>query len=419
MVSAHLNLKKIWTASLVFYIICSSAFSYGALAPLNTIALYLFFGVSVVNILLKGKVKLDLAVGSTVAYAVLLLVGMLYTKASEGTVQSVMYSYITMMILVVCVIQYIETVRDVEWIVFAYMVAGLALSLYVYSLYGNTFWDLLKEAGDASNSTVDRLGDELTNVNTVGMYAAISAIIATYYIILTKSSLVKKVLCSLIAAFCFIVSMSSASRKGILLILIALFGMWLYGLLSSKNLLKPLRNLVILAAAVIALVYVVMTLPIFSGIAVRIEEMLHLFQEGSGTSSDELRAQMITEGLRVFGEHPLFGAGTNASVYYFGVYSHNNFIEILMNSGVVGFVVFYAMYFVIGYRYCKNASLYKNNSNLSMLLFALFLSVVISSVGFVYYYDRYHMILIAVIFVASKILMNTDGVAVLSTRSSK
>ena len=49
---------------------------------------------------------------------------------------------------------------------------------------------------------------------------------------------------------------------------------------------------------------------------------------------------------------------------------------------------------------------YKANSNFAGLLFALLVGVLVCGVGFVYYYDRYFMILIATIVSATVILKN-------------
>lgn len=400
MVKLNIDLRKWWTISLVLYIICSTAFSYGDLRMLNTYALYFFFGVSIVNIIQKKSIKFNTAAASVIFYMVLLLIGMLYTPTAENKVEAVMYDYITMAVLMFCVVQYIDTVRDVNVIMFSYMLAGLALAIYVYTQYGAEFWTKMQEATEYSSGHIDRLGSELANANTIGMTTGISALIALYYILFDRKCKLRTVICIPITVFCFVVSMAAASKKGVLVLAIALVCFWFYNALGDPDSLKQFRNLLILAGSIAVLLWMITTLPIFSAISARFEELFKMLQGGTGGESEVSRSEFIVKGLSVWLDNPLFGAGTAASIYHLGVYSHNNFVEILMNSGIVGFVVFYGVYPVAGYLYLKNALNYKMLSKLPILLFALLISITVCSVGMVYYYSRYFMTLFAVTFSA-------------------
>ena len=398
-----LNLRKIWTISLVLYIICSSAFSYGSLKMLNTWALYFFLGVSAVNILFNLRMKLNFALISIILYMVIVWVGVFYSSTSQSGALEVLYKYITMAVVTVCVVQYIDSVADVETVMRAYMLAGLVLAVYVYSLYGNSFWTIMQQAADTENGYVVRLGDELTNVNTIGMYTIISTLIALYNVIFNRTSKLKTLGCIVLAVFCFVVAMASASKKSVILLLLGIVCMWVYHSLGTKNLKKNMRSMLFALGGTIVLIYIINTLPIFSGIATRFQDMFDVAQNGSG-GSDAGRINMIGTGLRVWMEHPLFGAGTKASYSTFGTYSHNNFVEILMNSGFVGFTVFYLVYLYAAYKYLHCAVQLKEKSKLPILLFALFMAITVCGVGLVYYYSRYYMILLTVVFSAIGVL---------------
>ena len=111
---ARINLKKIWTLSLVVYIICSTAFSYGDLRRLNTLALYFFLAISVFNILQMKKIRLNVAAAAIILYLILSLFGMMYTPTATERVWEIMYDYITMSVLALCIIQYIQNKEDVH-----------------------------------------------------------------------------------------------------------------------------------------------------------------------------------------------------------------------------------------------------------------------------------------------------------------
>lgn len=401
MLKITIDLRKIWTFSLVLYIICSTAFSYGELRMLNTYALYFFLGVSVVNVLSRQRFSLNAVSISIIFYTALLLIGLLYTPTAQSRAQGVMYSSITMAILALCVVQYMEDVQDVKIIMTSFMLAGLALALHVYAQYGNEFWDILKETADAESGAVGRLDGDLANANTISMCAMISTIIAAYYLIFEKTGIIKKLLLIAIAVFALIISMVAASKKSLVLIVVSILGIWIYSVRGTHRIGRWLRDLLLLVLTMGAVFYLLGNIPLFSNVVARFEDFLDMLKSGQGTTSDEIRMHMFTEGLEVWLDNLLFGAGTAASLYYFDVFCHSNVVEILMNTGIVGFFVFYAPYAVAGWRYMKNAAYYKQRSKISILLFSLFLSICVSGVAFVYYYDRYFMILMAVILSAT------------------
>lgn len=59
------------------------------------------------------------------------------------------------------------------------------------------------------------------------------------------------------------------------------------------------------------------------------------------------REEMYLAGLKMWVQSPIWGQGFEAfRLTEFGTYSHSNYIELLANHGIIGFVVFYALHFV-------------------------------------------------------------------------
>ena len=403
--------KKIWTASLVFYIICSTAFSYGVLKPLNTISLYLFFAVSIFCILARGAFRLNFVVVSLVLYGMIMALGMFYTPAPDSQATKILYYYITMAVLAVCVVQYIREIKDVETIMFAYMLAGLAMAIYVYALYGSSLLEILQANAEEEAQYIGRFGKELTNVNTISLCTAVSAIIGVYYLIFSRTSVWKTVLSAVTVVFCFVISMAAASKKSLILIVVCFFAMFLYNALGSRRIFKHLLGLIFTLAVIFGLIYLIMNHPMFSGIAARFEDLFDFMKGEGGTGSEKKRFEFVQRGLQVFWDHIFFGSGTSSSFFYFATYSHNNFVEVLMNSGLVGFGVFYFGHFIAAYRYLKNPTRYKENSKIFILLFALFVGITVCSMAIVYYYDRYYMILLTAAFSATGIVGKESAAA--------
>lgn len=398
-----INFNKIWSVAVMLFLICSTAFVYGDLSMLNKIAYIGFLIASVFCLLFIGKLRITPSIVMLIAYAIIMIVGAVYTPATREAASERIYNFLVMAAVAFCLVQYIRTVKNLHVIMVSYMLAGLALSLYVYIQYGNQFWTLLEEAAKSDLSYFQRLDGDLANANTISMAAMISVVIAVYYIGFTKVPLPYKLGCLAIAAFCLVVSFAAASKKSIILAVVSIFCFWFYGALGDRNFLKELRSMLIFIAVLFVVAFALNNVTLFSGVMRRFDTLTEFLQGGKGSVSERHRMMMLSEGLEVWLKHPIFGAGTYSSQHYFGVYSHSNPVEILMNSGAVGFVVFYGIYFLAAYQYIKNARYYKAVSNLSMLLFALFLGVAVCGVVMVYYYDRYYMLLTVTVFSAASV----------------
>lgn len=78
-------------------------------------------------------------------------------------------------------------------------------------------------------------------------------------------------------------------------------------------------------------------------------------------------------------------------------YAHNNFVEILVNFGIVGFLLFYWLYAVIilvGLR--KMSSMVPTQA----MLLALLVTLLLMEYGQVDYYNRFFMAFVAIAWVA-------------------
>lgn len=139
-----------------------------------------------------------------------------------------------------------------------------------------------------------------------------------------------------------------------------------------------------------------------------ISERFFMFIDGvndvdslSISSSGYLRMWLLTEGINLSLQHPLFGVGINQSIYYLipewyelwfkqgkldelmGMYSHNNFIEMALNGGFISLILYY-MPFLYVYLNLKK---YRFTPIESRFFFTLLLVRLIYDWGAVSYYD--------------------------------
>lgn len=216
--------------------------------------------------------------------------------------------------------------KNYEVLFYALFVSGIVLMVFSFFIYGfEGFFEILQEE--------ERLGGEISNENTFGKVFAYGVIAGLYLVIYQKKYW------SIIVSFLFLgFSLASGSRKAILIIII---GVTLL-LLIRVGLKRPVAYIVILTI-VISLLFFILQLPMFS---VANERFTTLIFGGPNDYSTNTRNRMIAVGVDLFAQKPLTGWGIAgyASASGFNKYSHNNFIEILVNYGIIGFILYYAMH---------------------------------------------------------------------------
>lgn len=182
-----------------------------------------------------------------------------------------------------------------------------------------------------------RVGDSLSgNVNTVGAYMGILSIFLA--LICNKEK-------GLFYWITFVATVGTMLLTGSKMSVIILAIDLLFFLNTSNH---KARTFIFVSIAACAALFVIFTVPYFyEVIGSRIEDMFfQMFGIGQGhySHSTEVREEMLAEGLRFMWDHPFFGGGEK----YFGSktltgyeYSHCNYIELLVNFGVVGFFIYY------------------------------------------------------------------------------
>jgi O-antigen ligase len=147
----------------------------------------------------------------------------------------------------------------------------------------------------------------------------------------------------------------------------------------------------------------------------RIETMINgLSGEGDVDASTSLRLKMINWGLEWFQEKPWMGYGLNAyktllgtkntSFGTAGVYAHNNYIELMVDIGIIGVIIYYYIYvYMIG----KSFRNIKNRNAALIFAFGILIACIINEYGHVVYYDKFEQLLLILIYI---IIENEDKV---------
>ena len=119
------------------------------------------------------------------------------------------------------------------------------------------------------------------------------------------------------------------------------------------------------------------------------------------------RMDMIQFGFELFKDKPLFGYGmdTFRILYSSGQYSHNNFIELLVGMGSIGFIVYYYPWISIVIKGIKGI---KNQNN---IILVLVLECLMAGFTIVQYYDKitYFILLLGFLAILNSTSVGKEG----------
>ena len=238
---------------------------------------------------------------------------------------------------------------------FSVFTSSGALLIILLSLTGN----LEDESG--------RLGEKLTgNANILAIMLMMSAIYG-FWLIVSSSKVWLKIVFILCELTIYFGMFLSGGRKYVVVPIIFLLIIWI-SKTDKKGKRHALKYSLITLLLFGSLFYVVMKVPMFyETIGYRFEGFFSIFDDSYDIDgSTDVRIKMIKGALCEWINNPIFGHGFDSFKYFnrdyltgYFYYSHNNFVELLYNQGIVGFAIYYSMYV---YLVVKNS--FNNRSSL-------------------------------------------------------
>ena len=243
------------------------------------------------------------------------------------------------------------------------MWAGYIVAMYAIYYYGLGTIRSLIAAGD-------RIGNEFTNVNAIGMMAAYSLIITFSKIINRHSSM------SLIFSLpALLMVIASGSRKAFIILLFGVFFVYLTRSVSqSASRAETILKFVLVCIVGVLTIVAIWSIPAFKPVTERLLQTLNQFTgQGKVDESTIRRAWFIEIGLEQFFKTPIQGIGIGNSLFIIGhdTYLHNNYIEILACGGILGIITFYSSYIYCFKRLMTGMKKYNEITALCVTLFIL------------------------------------------------
>lgn len=205
----------------------------------------------------------------------------------------------------------------------------------------------------------------------------------------------KKILCILFGIPLIIDILLLGSRQALAL---AAGSVLIYYFIQNRhnsNVKKIVGGAVIILLLVVVFFYIMSNETLYLTIGRRIL--------GSDQSSDSYRLQLIKTGIDFFADHPFLGTGLGSyqTLNNFGAaYSHNNYIELLVSTGFLGFLLYHFMFFFPLTNIISNKRL--TNTSRSIVITLVLMSLFAEMVIVTYQVFQYHYLIYIAYFVSLK-----------------
>ena len=377
--------------ALIIYIFSIIVFNEGTMA-LKIVRVF-FVGIMLINLIGKKKIYLNKFVYWMLAFWILCLLSIKWTISidnSKEMVVTLLYNLICnfFVLNLLCedrkrIILIIKTIIFSSIILFGRIALQHGILVYVDGRRGGN--------------------NGLENANTIGTVASIAVVLGIYCVKEREYKYPIIYYISIIANISVIVL--SASRKAILYALIPII---FYYIVNSKNSLKVMRNIVLAVVIFFITYFTIMKVPIlYSIIGNRVETMINGFTgQGETDASTSLRMKMIEWGVEWFKEKPKLGYGIDSykmllgtketSFGITGAYAHNNYIELIVDVGILGLVVYYYIYI---YMIIKSFKYIKSRNLLLILMLGILIACMVNEYGQVTYYYKFYQLVLLLIYI--------------------
>lgn len=274
----------------------------------------------------------------------------------------------------------------------AIMISGVIVSVYTLFFIGIANVRL-------STSILGRFeGDNFySSINGMGMWMAVCTIIYAHRIANTRFRflyLTGLLPISMIAI--------AQSRTALIEVVFGIVLVILYKIKDSTTFSKKIWQFMVGLVLLVILFYTFIHLDVFSGLYDRMRSIFGLttiHKEGSIS----LRSQMLEVGLNQFKKTPLLGIGFGATrvltsnTLGLSTYLHNNYIEVLVSGGILGFLIYYSIYWTVIKELWRARNILDPRLQLSLILLLVSL---VGDLGTVSYYKKPTYIIFTLVYLA-------------------
>ncbi len=257
--------------------------------------------------------------------------------------------------------------RELKVILWAIFVGIIFMCVYTVAFYG------IGEIISRISAGV-RIGDEINQENGMGLYCTMLSIMSLYYVLYEK-----RYWCLAVLPLSLFVLVGAASRKSFLLIAVGALVLIMFK--SKKG--KLMRFFAVMVVFIIA-IYFVMEFAESNKYLYRLSRMFHIFDQDSLDDSLATRTHMISLGIQLFLQNPVFGYGPMQFEHQYSLIHgirrapHTTYLQVMVSYGSIGTILFYGIYVY----FLKNIiDMVKNGRNYSVLMLTMILVFLTNDIG--------------------------------------
>ena len=292
----------------------------------------------------------------------------LWAARENATALSVTFSVLQVGLVAFCVMFYAVYAKRMNRILYSFIAAAMVFCVRFFITVPSSMWGQAERVEDFG----------IFGSNMPAMVMAYGSIILVWMCFFSPQKIKRKLPALACVTLFMMISILMGTRKSLLIFGVAVI---LFMLGSAKNPVKLAWRLLLIGGAAVGAYLMMMNIPLlYNSIGYRMESLFQLFGGGEADASAVARANHIESALRLFQEHPIFGAGQDGYRYTTRIltYSHNNYVELLANLGITGFSLYYVIYIRL---LSRSVQIFKKN----MLPVAFILAILISDIGVVSY----------------------------------
>ena len=331
-----------------------------------------------ISLLNKWQFVLNDYVKWAIAWLLFCAISILWSRDIDNSIISFI-SILQVVIVGILLSSTIEKKQDITWIERVIIISGIVLT---FRLFIETPSSMLGKG---------RLGESIgMHVNTISVNILISELLTVKHFFLNYTCKKSRYM-NLVLAFAFIVTIFlTASKKAIILMILGPVLMLLYSRKPVSQKTKLIAGCVCIIAFFIAIINY---LPVdFSFATRRFFSAIDSYINGSLDASTMERQYLMKSAFLVFLNHFALGVGLDCNRIFnsLNLYAHCNYLEMLANLGLIGFILYYYSYFFIGYKCILHR---KKNEECRLNIIILFSICILDIMQITYYMESFQVFL--------------------------
>ncbi|REE57513.1 O-antigen ligase [Paenibacillus taihuensis] len=200
----------------------------------------------------------------------------------------------------------------------------------------------------------------------------------------------------LLLLFSYEIVFLTGSRKAMLTVFMLGFMILFRYFLKVKFLQKII--IILIGTGILTELFFLLKESVFFKRLSNIFELLQGKSVNDGSLSE--RSNMMGDALKLWEAKPITGWGTDQFRYLtdYQTYSHNNFLELLSNNGLIGLILYYSIFiFMLIVAFKQLVSRKEAESHIGFFSVATLLIFIFWDIAHVSYYSKFHWVMLSII----------------------